>query len=152
MRVLAPAKGGPELLGPDEVRARYGIEPGQVPDLIALRGDPSDGIPGAKGIGAKGAAELLRRHGNLEGVLAAAQSPTSDMTPRTRAALTGDPDLLHAFRDMATLRTIKLKRPKDAPLDRAGASHGGRRARDEPARRAAHGVNLTVSTSPSCIT
>ena len=124
-RALAPAKGGPELLGPDEVRARYGIEPAQVPDLIALRGDPSDGIPGAKGIGAKGAAELLRRHGNLEGVLAAAQSPTSDMTPRTRAALTGDPDLLHAFRDMATLRTIELKRPEGrAARPRGGAARG----------------------------
>ena len=38
---------------PDEVRERYGIEPEQVPDFIALRGDPSDGLPGAKGIGAK---------------------------------------------------------------------------------------------------
>src|SRR6185295_20205671 len=105
VRVLAPAKGGPELLGPDEVRARYGIEPAQVPDLIALRGDPSDGIPGAKGIGEKGAAELLRRHGDLDGVIAAAASPTSEMTPRTRAALSTEPELLHAFRDMATLRT-----------------------------------------------
>ena len=41
-------------------------------------------------------------------MLAAAASPTSDMTPRTRAALTGEPELLHAFRDMATLRTIEL--------------------------------------------
>jgi DNA polymerase-1 len=126
VRVLAPAKGGPELLGVDQVRARYGIEPGQVPDLIALRGDPSDGIPGAKGIGQKGAAELLRRYGDLDGVIAAAASPTSEMTPRTRAALTGEPELLHAFRDMATLRSIKLKRPKDAPLDRAGAANAAR--------------------------
>ena len=100
--------------------------PAQVPDLIALRGDPSDGIPGAKGIGAKGAADLLRRYDDLDGVLAAAASPTSAMTPRMRGALTADPDLLHAFRDMATLRTIKLKRPADAPLDRAGASQAAR--------------------------
>ncbi len=126
VRVLFPAKGGPELLGPDEVRARYGIEPAQVPDLIALRGDPSDGIPGAKGIGEKGAADLLRRFGDLDGVLAAAASPTSDLTPRVRASLTSDPDLLHAFRDMATLRTIEVKRPADVPLDRAGASAAAR--------------------------
>jgi DNA polymerase-1 len=126
VRVLAPAKGGPDLLGVDEVRERYGIEPSQVPDLIALRGDPSDGIPGAKGIGQKGAAELLGRHGDLDGVLAAAASPTSAMTPRTRAALTADPDLLHAFKDMATLRPIRLKRPADAPLDRAAAAAAAR--------------------------
>lgn len=126
VRVLFPAKGGPELLSPGEVRARYGIEPAQVPDLIALRGDPSDGIPGAKGIGAKGASELLRRYGDLDGVLAAAASPTSEMTPRTRAALTGDPDLLHAFKDMATLRAIAVERPPDAPLDRAAAAQAAR--------------------------
>ena len=123
VRVLAPAKGGPELLGTDEVRARYGIEPQQVPDLIALRGDPSDGIPGAKGVGAKGAAELLRRYGDLAGVLAAAAAPTSEMTPRMRASLPGAAPMLHAFRDMATLRAIELDRPADAPLDRAGAAH-----------------------------
>jgi len=44
---------GPEALGPEEVRARYGIPPAAVPDFIALRGDPSDGLPGAKGIGEK---------------------------------------------------------------------------------------------------
>lgn len=124
--VLFPAKGGPELLGPGEVRARYGIEPSQVPDLIALRGDPSDGIPGAKGIGDKGAADLLRRFGDLEGVLAAARSPVSELTPRMRGALTADPGLLRAFKDMATLRDVPLERPADAPLDRTAAAHAAR--------------------------
>jgi DNA polymerase-1 len=54
------------------VLERSGVRPDQIPDLIALRGDPSDGIPGARGIGAKTAAELLREHETLEGVLAAA--------------------------------------------------------------------------------
>ncbi|HEX6388969.1 MAG TPA: 5'-3' exonuclease H3TH domain-containing protein, partial [Solirubrobacteraceae bacterium] len=64
VRVLAPGgKEGPAVIDAGEVRTRYGIEPEQVPDFIALRGDPSDGIPGAKGIGAKGAAQLLRDHG-----------------------------------------------------------------------------------------
>jgi 5'-3' exonuclease len=56
---------GPEEVGPDGVREKYGIDPEQVPDFIALRGDPSDGLPGAKGIGAKTAADLLRRKGDL---------------------------------------------------------------------------------------
>ena len=63
---------GVEEMGPSEVKKRYGIPPKLVPDFIALRGDPSDGIPGAKGVGEKTAAELLREHGSLEGVLDAA--------------------------------------------------------------------------------
>jgi DNA polymerase-1 len=57
-------------IGPDEVRERYGVDPRQVPDFIALRGDPSDRIPGVAGVGAKGAASLLRRYGSLEAALA----------------------------------------------------------------------------------
>jgi DNA polymerase I len=70
--VLQPARGVSELvrIGPAEVRERYGIEPEQVPDLIALRGDPSDKLPGARGIGPKKAAEILRQYGSLEAVLA----------------------------------------------------------------------------------
>ena len=98
-----------------------------MPDLIALRGDPSDGLPGAKGIGAKGAADLLQRFGTLEGVLSAAADPTSDMTPRTRGALTADPALLRSFLDIATLRPIAV----DLPARRAARSRGGgRRRRD----------------------
>jgi DNA polymerase-1 len=51
------------------VRERYGVEPEQVPDFIALRGDPSDRIPGARGVGAKTAADLLRQYGSLEAAL-----------------------------------------------------------------------------------
>jgi DNA polymerase-1 len=57
-------------IGPSEVRERYGVEPEQVPDFIAIRGDPSDKIPGVTGVGAKGAANLLRRYGSLEDALA----------------------------------------------------------------------------------
>ena len=53
--ILHPVKGGEMArIGPDEVRERYGIEPHQVPDFIALRGDPSDKLPGARGIGTEG--------------------------------------------------------------------------------------------------
>ena len=65
-------KGVSELarIGPAEVRERYGVEPAQVPDFIALRGDPSDKMPGAKGIGPKTAAALLDQYGSLEAALA----------------------------------------------------------------------------------
>jgi len=68
--ILYPVKGGELLrIGPAEVRARYGVEPAQVPDFIALRGDPSDKIPGARGVGAIGAATLLKKYGSLEAAL-----------------------------------------------------------------------------------
>jgi DNA polymerase-1 len=71
--VLQPVKGVSELarIGPSEVRERYGIDPEQVPDFIALRGDSSDRIPGAPGIGPKTAASLLNQHGTLEAILEA---------------------------------------------------------------------------------
>jgi DNA polymerase I len=69
--ILQPVRAGEMArIGPDEVRERYGVDPRQVPDFIALRGDPSDRIPGVAGVGAKGAASLLRRYGSLEGALA----------------------------------------------------------------------------------
>ena len=70
--ILFPVKGVSELarIGPEEVRERYGVEPAQVPDFIALRGDPSDKLPGAKGVGAKTAASLLRQYGTLDAALA----------------------------------------------------------------------------------
>jgi DNA polymerase-1 len=71
--ILMPKRGVYELerVGPAEVRNRYGVEPEQVPDFIALRGDPSDRLPGANGIGAVKAAAILREHGSLEGAIAA---------------------------------------------------------------------------------
>ncbi len=71
--VLQPTRGVSELarIGPAEVVERYGIEPRQVPDFIALRGDPSDRLPGARGIGPKKAADILRQYGSLEEALAA---------------------------------------------------------------------------------
>jgi DNA polymerase-1 len=69
--ILQPVRAGVMArIGPAEVRERYGVDPEQVPDFIALRGDPSDKIPGVPGVGPKGAASLLRRHGSLEAALA----------------------------------------------------------------------------------
>jgi exodeoxyribonuclease III len=70
--ILYPVRGGGvERIGPAEVRARYGVDPAQVPDFIALRGDPSDKLPGAPGLGAAGAAALLRQFGSLDAILKA---------------------------------------------------------------------------------
>ena len=69
--ILHPVRAGEMArIGPAEVRERYGVDPKQVPDFIALRGDPSDKIPGAPGVGPKSAASLLRRYGSLEAALA----------------------------------------------------------------------------------
>src|SRR6201996_7601016 len=98
---LKQRSSGFEEVDPAEVVDRYGIGPELVPDFIALRGDPSDGLPGAPGIGPKTAAELLRRHGSLDGAIAAA----GDERPRIAASLRDNADELRAFRDIATLRT-----------------------------------------------
>jgi DNA polymerase-1 len=71
--LLMPTRGVSELarVGPAEVRERYDVEPEQVPDFIALRGDPSDKLPGAPGVGPKGAAQILHEYGSLEAALEA---------------------------------------------------------------------------------
>jgi DNA polymerase I len=74
--ILHPLRAGEMVrIGPDEVRERYGVEPSQVPDFIALRGDPSDKLPGARGVGAKGAAGLLRQYATLDDALTDGRFP-----------------------------------------------------------------------------
>jgi DNA polymerase I len=97
--VLYPVRAGEMArIGPAEVHTRYGVNPKQVPDFIALRGDPSDRLPGAVGVGAAGAADLLRRYGSLEALLAAGRFPAQA-------------EELRLFRSIATMN------PK-APLPR----------------------------------
>ncbi len=70
--ILYPLRAGEMArIGPAEVRERYGVAPDQVPDFIALRGDPSDKLPGAPGVGANGAASLLQKYGSLAAILKA---------------------------------------------------------------------------------
>jgi 5'-3' exonuclease len=114
---------GAEAVGPAEVRERYGVDPAQVPDFIALRGDPADGLPGAKGVGPKTAAELLRRHGSLETVL---DNAIREQRPKLRAALIDGSEKLLAFKDIATLRDAGVERPPDRPTDWAGAAAAAR--------------------------
>ena len=96
--ILQPQKGGGALarIGPAGVRERYGVDPAQVPDFIALRGDPSDKIPGARGVGAKTAATLLAQYGSLDAALAAGR-------------FAAEADALRLYRHVATMDA-------DAPL------------------------------------
>ena len=109
---------GPQEVGPDGVREWYGIDPEQVPDFIALRGDPSDGLPGAKGIGPKTAADLLKRKGDLEHVILGAIREK----PSVRKALIEQADQLRMFREVATLRTVAVERVPDRATDFAGGA------------------------------
>jgi 5'-3' exonuclease len=121
--VRTGGKQGAELVDAAEVKRRYGVPPELVPDFIALRGDPSDGIPGAKGIGEKTAAELLQRHGSLEAALAQGVRETKKTV---RAALCTQGDELRAFKEIATLQDIDVELPPDAPTDYAGAAKAAR--------------------------
>ena len=114
--VLVPSKGGkpPERVDEEGVVARYGVRPEQVPDLIALRGDPSDAIPGAAGIGPVIAADLLRRYGTLEGVIAHA----GELTPRQRASVATAADELRGYAQVASMRRdLPLPELPDSELD-----------------------------------
>jgi 5'-3' exonuclease len=119
---LKQALSGVEEVDPAGVSERYGVTPELVPDFIALRGDPSDGLPGASGIGPKTAAELLGRHGSLEAAIAGA----ADERPRVSAALTEAADELRAFKDIATLQTVAIPRPPDRATDLEGGAQAAR--------------------------
>ncbi|MBV9046963.1 MAG: flap endonuclease, partial [Solirubrobacterales bacterium] len=69
VRVLYPEKGGYAVIDEDEVSRRYGVPGRRYADFAILRGDPSDGLPGLKGVGSVAAAAMIRRHGSIEGVL-----------------------------------------------------------------------------------
>jgi 5'-3' exonuclease len=114
---------GAEEVDPAEVRKRYGVPPELVPDFIALRGDPSDGIPGAKGIGEKTAADLLSRHGSLEAALDGALRESS---ARVRGALTDQREELLRFREIATLQEVDVELPPDRPTELEGAAAAAR--------------------------
>ncbi len=120
---LKQGTSGFEEVDPEGVVSRYGIPPALVPDFIALRGDPSDSLPGAPGIGPKTAAELLKRHGSLEDAIGSAAGER----PRVAAALTENADALRTFRDIATLRPAPLERPADRATDLAGGAEAARR-------------------------
>ncbi|WP_431984699.1 5'-3' exonuclease [Streptomyces qinglanensis] len=110
VRVLYPVKGVGSLDAYDEaaLRARYGVDGTGYADLAVLRGDPSDGLPGVRGVGEKTAARLLAEYGDLAGIRAAAADPVSRLTPaqRTKFAEAADyldvaPTVVRVARDVA---------------------------------------------------
>ena len=109
--ILQPVRGAaPARIGPDEVRERYGVDPAQVPDFIALRGDPSDRIPGARGIGEKRAADLLGQFGSLEALIEGGR-------------FAAETDALRLYRRIATMdRKAPLPDLPDAVPDWARAA------------------------------
>ena len=109
--LMQQARKGFTEMGPDEVRERYGIGPELVPDFIALRGDPSDGLPGAKGIGEKTAADILQRKGDLEHAILGAIREK----PSVRRALIEQAAELRSFKEIATLVEIEMDPVPDAP-------------------------------------
>jgi DNA polymerase-1 len=114
---------GAEEVDPAEVKRRYGVPPELVPDFIALRGDPSDGIPGGKGIGEKTAADLLGRHGSLD---AALDGAVRESSARVRGALIDQRDELLRFRKIATLQEADVELPPDRETDLEGAAAAAR--------------------------
>ena len=123
--VLQPAPGAPpKRIGPDEVRERYGVDPAQVPDFIALRGDPSDKIPGARGIGTKRAADLLQQYGSLDAML-------------DEGRLATEAEALRLYRSIATMDAAAPlpKLPDMVPDWNAGAAHAREIGLERVARR-----------------
>ena len=136
--ILQPAKGVSEItrIDPDGVRERYGIDPEQVPDLIALRGDPSDKLPGARGIGPKKAADVLHQYGTLEAALADGRFES-------------EAEDLRLYRRIATMDASAPLPPLEEPDTTVGGGVSLReRARAEPARRPA-GLDAVTGRSTS---
>lgn len=109
--ILYPLRAGETArIGPAEVRERYGVDPAQVPDFIALRGDPSDKIPGAKGIGAVTAAATVRKYKSLEAALKAGR-------------FSAQADALRLYRRIATMdRKAPLPPLRSRKPDWSGAA------------------------------
>ena len=108
--ILQPVRAGEMVrIGPAEVRERYGVDPKQVPDFIALRGDSSDKIPGLAGVGPKGAANLLRRYGSLEAALA-------------QGSFAAQAEQLRLYRSIATMDASAPLPPLDDQIPTWGAA------------------------------
>jgi 5'-3' exonuclease len=76
-----------EVLDDAAIQRKYGVPAAGYADFAALRGDPSDGLPGVAGIGEKTAARLVTRYGDLAGILAATGDPEAGFAPGLRARL-----------------------------------------------------------------
>ncbi|HEY8370961.1 MAG TPA: DNA polymerase I [Thermodesulfobacteriota bacterium] len=105
VRVFEGMKG--VLMAEPEVEAKFGVAPAQVPDVLGLAGDAIDNIPGVPGIGMKGAAELIRKYGDLENLLAHVDEVSG---PKRRESLKANAETARLSRELARIRT-------DLPID-----------------------------------
>jgi 5'-3' exonuclease len=112
VRVLYTGKGIANIVAftPDEVQAQYGVPAGRYADFAMLRGDPSDGLPGVAGIGAKTAATVVAKFGTIEQIVAAAQSGDPAMSPSVRVKVLASLDYLAVAPAVVRGRT-------DVPVD-----------------------------------
>jgi 5'-3' exonuclease len=117
VRVLYTARGlaKMQLVDGDFVQDKYGVAPQQYADMAALRGDPSDGLPGVPGIGEKTAASLLRKFGDLAGVRAAVEDLNSGLAPRLRVSLRNSADYLDRAPGVVRVVTDLAVPPADGP-------------------------------------
>jgi 5'-3' exonuclease len=111
VRVLYPRKGvgDCDVIDEQAIAERYGVRAGQYADFAALRGDPSDGLPGVAGVGEKTAARLVDRYGDLAGILAAMDDPAAGFAPGVRAKLA-------AARDYLAVAPKVVAVARDAPV------------------------------------
>jgi 5'-3' exonuclease len=127
VRVLFPVRGTKEMTEFDEgaVEAKYKVPPRLYPAFATLRGDASDGLPGVSGIGPKRAADLLARHGSIEGILAA----LDEVPPRQASALEEARAYLDAMKTVVTLvrdadvDSTPAGPPDEETLRKLGAEH-----------------------------
>lgn len=126
--------------GPDEVRERYGIPAEHYAEFAALRGDPSDGLPGVPGVGERTAAALVNRFGGVEAILAAADAAADGFPAGARARIL-------AARDYLVVAPAVVRGRIDVPLDAVDSALPGRPA--DPAALVAlaerHGLDRPVS-------
>lgn len=107
-----------EVVDPAWLEAGYDLSVGRYIDFSVLRGDPSDGLPGVKGVGEKSAAKLVREYDSLEAMLEAAQDPGSAMAAGLRTKLLAAADYLPAARKVVeVVRTLDLDFPAVLPAD-----------------------------------
>jgi 5'-3' exonuclease len=96
VRVVYTARGMSklEVITDDVIQSKYGISPRQYADFAVMRGDASDGLPGVAGIGEKTATQLLKDHGDLDRIIAAAADPDSSLSPAVRTRILAAADYL----------------------------------------------------------
>ncbi|GAA1393423.1 5'-3' exonuclease [Luteococcus peritonei] len=106
-----------DLVDPAWVEQKYGVPASSYVDFAVLRGDPSDGLPGVKGIGDKSAAQLVAKYADLEGMVQAAADPASTMSPSLRSKLAGQVDYLGRARTVVqVVRDLELPELGDGSL------------------------------------